>query len=141
MSEYRIMLVAHTTIERRLRRYPEQGILMGKVIALSILAMASLVFGGCTSARHGSFVPMTYAPSTHQASAEFIGMVEGESAQTFLLYILPLGDPASTEEAVKKAKSQLDGTVFLSDVSIDDRTYWGFGYATQIIRVSARAYR
>ena len=114
---------------------------MGKVPVLSMVAIASLLIGGCTSARHGTFVPMTYADSEHQESAEFIGAVEGESAQHFLFYILPIGTAASTEEAVNKAKSQLEGTAFLGDVSIDDRTYWGFGYATQIIRVTARAYR
>ncbi len=106
-----------------------------------MVTIASLLIGGCTSARHGAFLPMTYADSSHRASAEFIGAVEGESVQNYLFYILPLGTPASTEDAVNKAESPLEGTAFLSNVSIDDRTWWGFGYATQIIRVNARAYR
>jgi hypothetical protein len=51
-------------------------------------------------------------------------------------------DPApSTNEAVESAKSQYEGTKYISDVSIDDRIEWKIGYSIQCITVEGTAHK
>lgn len=109
-----------------------------------IWLLTVLVLSGCSSARHGTFVSSTFKDSAENGKLpadQFLGEVIGESSQTFLLYIFPLGEPPSTNAAITNAKSQYQDTRFLADVSIDDRIYWGLGYSKQIIQVEAKAYR
>jgi hypothetical protein len=60
---------------------------------------------------------------------------------TKVLYLFPVGPGPSTAEAIKSAREKYADTKFLTDVSIDDRTEWAFGYSVECITVEATAYR
>ncbi len=70
-----------------------------------------------------------------------LGPVEGRSCQTRNLYLFPSGDSPTTNEAIANATNVHAGTRFIANISIDDETRWGFGYATMCIVVRASAYR
>lgn len=106
---------------------------------LSIPALLLLV--GCNTGFHGSFIPNTYIYNENGVTSELIGPATGQSCQTRVLYLLPLGPAPSTDEAVRSAKDQYEGTKYLTDVSIDDRTKWEFGYSIQCITIEAMAHR
>jgi hypothetical protein len=104
-----------------------------------MLILLSLLLTGCTTGLHGNYVPHTYIDNNANVKGELIGTVTGVSSQTWFLYLLPMGESPSTEKAITDAKTKIKGTKYLSDVSIDDRMIWGFGYSKQIIRVDAEA--
>ncbi len=106
------------------------------VFAVSLL----FIFTGCTTANHGTFVPSTYVQKEADVRGKMIGEVTGVSSQTWVLYIFPLGKAPSTSKAISDAKSKYEGTKYLTDLSIDDRIYWGVGYSQQVISVEAKAY-
>ncbi|BDY04557.1 hypothetical protein F0521_15980 [Ferrimonas sp. YFM] len=97
-----------------------------------------MVLAGCTSALHGTFVPHSYKGDSEKASA--LGPVEGRSCQVQGLYILPMDEPPSTQQALEAARLVIPGTLYLADISIDDETLWHFGYARQCIVVQATAW-
>jgi hypothetical protein len=47
----------------------------------------------------------------------------------------------TTAGAISNAKANIEGTKYLADMSIDNRTSWKIGYSKQIIRVEASAYK
>jgi len=96
---------------------------------------------GCTTGFHGSFAPNTYIDKEYNTTIEDISPVKGKSCQTRVLYVFPAGPPPSTAEAIQAAKDQYEGTKFLTDISIDDRTEWEFGYSNQCITVEGLAHR
>jgi hypothetical protein len=100
-----------------------------------------LLLSACTTANHGSFTASTFAEPAQIVEGKPVGRVTGESSQTYFLYAFPMGKSPSTSDAVSDAKSKIAGTKFLTDVSIDDKTYWGFGYRKQVIEVEATAYK
>ena len=102
---------------------------------------AFILLSGCTTSKHGSFVTSTYIESADKSKSEFLGKVIGESTQTWFLYIVPIGEAPSTNNAINDAKSKIEGTKYLTDISIDDRTYWKFGYSHWVIKVEANAYK
>ena len=111
------------------------GLILGSMFLLS----------GCSTSLHGSFIAQSYAnpgDSDHTDSeiTAKIGSVEGRSCQTQPLYILALGDPATTDAAIKDAQNKIEETRFLADISIDDETAWSIGYSVQCIVVRATAY-
>lgn len=95
-------------------------------VAAASAGAAILFMTGCSTSLHGSFAPYTYAVSTEPTSATELGAVVGQSCQTQPFYVLAIGEPATTGAAVDDAKSQIDGTTFLADLSIDDETEWNF---------------
>lgn len=105
------------------------------------LVTACIVTSGCTMGLHGSYIPHSWADRDELAGAQRIGDVEGRSCQTRVLYVFGRGDPATTDEAIRDAKSQHAETVFLADISIDDEVQWYFPYSVQCIVVRAQAYR
>jgi hypothetical protein len=106
-----------------------------------IYFIALIIFIGCTSANHGTFVSSTYLETNNKKGNKLIGEVVGESRQTWFLYIIPIGEAPSTNNAIQDAMSKNAGTKYLTDLSIDDRTHWKVGYSVQIIRVEAKAYK
>ena len=95
----------------------------------------------CTTGYHGSFAPSTYTGSEDGANFGQISRVKGQSCQTRVLYLFPTGLPPSTAEAIQSAKDQYEGTKYLTDISIDDRTEWRIGYSEQCITVEGIAHR
>jgi len=110
-----------------------------KFLYFSISVLLLLV--GCNTGFHGSFAPNTYIYKEDGINSELMGPVTGQSCQTQVLYLFPLGPAPSTDEAVQSAKDQYKGTKYLTDVSIDDRVKWEFGYSIQCITVEAMAHR
>ncbi|MCK5361837.1 MAG: hypothetical protein KAR22_02650 [Gammaproteobacteria bacterium] len=110
-------------------------------VAAFMAGAAILFMTGCSTSLHGSFIPYTYAGTTERASATELGAVVGHSCQTQPLYVLAMGDPATTDAAINDAKNQISGTTFLADLSIDDETEWKFAYSIQCIVVRATAYK
>ena len=108
----------------------------GVLYALGIALMTT----SCTSSLHGSYAPTSYVGGEATTGAPPLGPVEGSSCQTKFLYVLPLGQEVSTRAAIQSAKTQREGTRYLADISIDDRTRWGLGYSEQCITVDAVAY-
>lgn len=100
-----------------------------------------LFLSSCATSNHGTFVSSTYVEQNEKTGAKVAGKVTGESSQSWFLYIFPLGEAPSTNEAILDAKSKIEGTKFLTDLSIDDRTYWRFGYSEQVVKVEATAYK
>ncbi|MCX2982052.1 hypothetical protein EYC98_14410 [Halieaceae bacterium IMCC14734] len=100
-----------------------------------------MALGGCTTSLHGSFVTSSYPGAMTGSPAEKLGLVEGRSCQTQALYLFANGEPPTTEQAIKDAKSERADTRFIADISIDDEVRWGFGYSVQCIVVRAMAYR
>lgn len=96
---------------------------------------------GCATSNHGTFVNSTYIEKAPQVSSQVLGNVRGESRQAWFLYIFPIGESPSTNQAILDAKSKIEGIAFLTDVSIDDRTHWKFGYSEQVIQVDAVAHK
>jgi hypothetical protein len=108
---------------------------MKKFILILILPLLMI---GCSTSNHGSFTASSYAESQNP-KRESLGKVTGESRQTWVLYLFPYGDSTSTNEAIQDAKSKIAETEYLTDISIDDNTYWSIGYYEQIITVKAEA--
>ena len=108
---------------------------------LSMTCIATLWLAGCTTATHGNFVTSTYMEPQGAPVGDFLGKVAGESSQTWALYLFPMGDPPSTQDAIEDAKAQLAGTRYLTDMAIDNRSIVKFGYSLRVIKVEANAYR
>ena len=114
---------------------------MRSSIVLYFVISAFFFLWACTTGFHGSFVPSTYIGSEDAANYGQISRVKSQSCQTRVLYLFPIGLPPSTAEAIKSAKEQYEGTKYLTDVSIDDRTEWEIGYSRQCISVEGIAHR
>jgi len=112
---------------------------MRKVKQLLLIATLLMVCG-CATSNHGTFVASTYV-DPEVISKEVVGKVYGVSKQIWILYIFPLGKAPSTDEAITNAKSKVEGTKYLTDLSIDNRTYWKFGYSEKVIEVKATAHK
>lgn len=110
-----------------------------RILYLSLLALLALA--GCNTGFHGSFSPNTYFSDEDYEFSKNIGPAEGQSCQTKVLYIFPLGPAPSTAEAIQAAMDKNEGTKYLTDLSIDDRTEWGIGYSKQCITVESFAHR
>jgi hypothetical protein len=95
----------------------------------------------CSTGYHGSFIPSTYIGIKEGADSREIGRVMGKSCQTRALYLFPYGPAPSTAEAIQSAKDQYEGTKYLTDVSIDERTEWNIGYSRQCVIVEGSAHR
>ncbi|BCS96918.1 hypothetical protein DSLASN_25500 [Desulfoluna limicola] len=106
-----------------------------------VSVMVLFLLCSCATSNHGTFVASTYTAPSDKTSYKPAGKVTGESTQTWFLYIFPVGDSPSTNSAIQDAKSQIEGTKFLTDLSIDDKTYWKFGYSEQAVKVEATAYK
>ena len=105
-----------------------------------ILILTMLLLSGCATSNHGTFVAYTYIDPALKDS-EAVGKITGESKQTWLLYIFPIGKAPSTDDAITDAKSKVEGTKYLTDLSVDDRVYWKFGYKEQVIEIHATAHK
>ncbi|TKB48428.1 hypothetical protein FCL40_12010 [Ferrimonas sediminicola] len=110
---------------------------MGRMANWSVVALV-LALAGCTSVLHGTFVASSYHRGGDGAAP--LGAVEGRSCQTQALYLFPMGEPPTTQQALDAAKRVHRGTRFLADISIDDETLWHVGYARQCIVVRATAW-
>lgn len=108
---------------------------------LLISLIAILLLNGCATGNHGTFITSTFVEPNKNSENLFIGKVGGESSQTWFLYIFPMGEAPSTDKAISDAKAAINGTKYLTDLSIDDRTYWKIGYSRQVIKVEANAYK
>jgi len=91
-------------------------------------------------ADYGNFVPNTYRGNYSEQGRQPLGPVRARSCQTRVLYLFPSGPGPSTEEALRRAINQYEGTGYLADVSIDNETDWGIGYARDCIEVTGTAY-
>jgi len=96
-----------------------------------VSVMVLFLLCSCATSNHGTFVASTYTEPSDKTSCKPASKVTGESTQTWVLYIFPVGDSPSTNSAILDAKSQIEGTKFLTDISIDDKTYWKFGYSAR----------
>ena len=116
---------------------------MGQLLRSSLWGLATVCIftSGCTMGLHGSFITNSWAGGGERASAQLIGDVEGRSCQTRVFYVFGTGEPATTDEAIKDAKSKNPDTAFLADISVDDEVKWYFPYSVQCIVVRAEAYR
>ncbi len=114
---------------------------MRKTISYSLILSLTIIISGCATANHGTFIPNTYIDKNTNVEGEYIGVALGESTQTWFLYVFPMGEAPSTNNAINNAKQHILGTKYLSDVSIDDRVIWKIGYRTQSIKVEGNAYK
>jgi len=100
-----------------------------------------VLISACSTSLHGSFVTTSHVGPDGLQDAMELGVVEGRSCQTQPLYILAIGDQATTNMAIENAKNVFSDTSFIADISIDDETLWRIGYSVQCIVVHATAYR
>ena len=110
----------------------------GRIISLSIVIL--LLLTACSTAFHGSFVANTYIGENSKKITPAKGLARGVSCQTRVLYLFPTGEPPSTQEALQLAKKQYEGTEYLADVTVENRTEWAFGYLRQCTTVIGTAY-
>lgn len=108
---------------------------------LPVLAAACVLTAGCAAGLHGSFVAHSWHDPATRESAELLGDVEGRSCQVKVLYIFGWDEPASTDAAIRDAKSKYPGTTFLADISIDTEEEWRFLYGVLCVVARAQAYR
>ena len=108
---------------------------------LNFAVLAILLLSACSTGSHRSFETNTYVSGKDDTNSRQAGPVKGQSCQTMVLYLFPLGTAPSTAEAIQTAKKQYEGTKYLTDISIDDRTEWYFGYSIECISVEATAYQ
>ena len=106
---------------------------------LAIIVFPALL-SACTVGLHGSFIDRSYIPQGQEKPGVLLGKVHGSSCQTNVLYLFPRGEEEGTDEAIGDALSQLDGTDYLADISIDNTSYFGFGYSVSCMEVDAEAY-
>jgi hypothetical protein len=114
---------------------------MGISACKFIIICLTLLLNACTTSLHGSFVTTSYSGRVEQQDAVELGPVEGRSCQTGVLYVFPLGEAPTTDEAISNAKSVCEDISFIADISIDDETQWGVGYSVKCVVVRATAYR
>ncbi|MCG9731324.1 hypothetical protein L1D44_16120 [Shewanella sp. Isolate13] len=107
---------------------------------LAFLLTVSLTMTGCNIANHGSFVTSTYQDKATTDTLVKLGPIFGESCQTQFLYLFPMGDSVSSPKAIAAAKTAIQGTVIITDVTIDDSLSFGIGYSEQCIKVQGIAY-
>ncbi|MBW7469511.1 hypothetical protein QQF73_11370 [Marinobacter sp. M216] len=110
-----------------------------KLTSLAIVCGCLLLSACATRDMQGSFIPHSYIDPKGEFQGELIGHVSGTSSQTLVLYIFPVGDAPSLDEAMDDAMSKIPGTKYLTNISIDDRTVWGIGYSREIIELDADA--
>ena len=109
-----------------------------RIISLTIVML--LLLTACSTAFHGSFVANTYIGENSGKITPAKGLARGDSCQTRVLYLFPAGEPPSTQEALQLAKNQYEGTEYLADVTVENRTEWAFGYLRQCTTVIGTAY-
>lgn len=107
---------------------------------IGLVALVIACSAGCTASRHGSFAANSHMGIPAASPKAGLGPTQGTSCQTRALYLFPIGKEVSTSEAIASAMSKHEGTQYITNVSIDDRTRWGFGYSEQCITVDATAY-
>ena len=112
-----------------------------KLQKISGLLAIAFLLTSCATSRYGSFVSSTYITDQENVEHVLLGEVNGTSQQTWLLYIFPVGEAPSIHEAIRDAKSQIEGTRYLTDVSIENQVEWKFGYSLDVITVQAAAYK
>lgn len=105
-----------------------------------VVVSTFLLLSACTTANHGSFVPNTHRGNYSESGRKPLGPVAARSCQTRVLYVFPSGPGPSTKAALQQAMAQYDGTEYLADVSIDNETDWGVGYARDCVEVTGMAY-
>jgi hypothetical protein len=109
-----------------------------RLIYLPIVIL--LLLTACSTGFHGSFVANTYIGENSKKTTSAKGLARGDSCQTRTLYLFPVGEPPSTQEAIQLAKKQYEGTEYLADVTVENRTEWAFGYLRQCTTVTGTAY-
>jgi hypothetical protein len=110
---------------------------MVKALMAGSILVAACASTGCTQSLHGSFVASSFV--YENGVPRVLGGVEGRSCQDKILYLFPAGDRASTNVAIGDARTKIDGTDVLTDISIDDEVYFGIGYSRRCIVVHATA--
>ena len=109
-----------------------------RLIILPIVMLMLLT--ACSTGFHGSFVSNTYIGENSTKITPAKGLARGDSCQTRALYLFPFGEPPSTQEAIQLARKQYEGTKYLADVTVENRTEWAFGYLRQCTTVTGTAY-
>ena len=104
-----------------------------------ILLFVLILTAGCKTGTHGTFVPSTYIEHKEKVENVSLGEVKGYSEQIWLLYFLPIGDSPSTKKAIEDAILKNKDAKYLSNVSIDDKIDWYFGYSKRVIKVEGDA--
>jgi hypothetical protein len=113
---------------------------MSNIKNIFIILLAFFVTS-CSTANHSAFIVNTYIDKNKDVQGEYIGTAVGESQQKWMLYLFPIGEAPSTHDALENALQRFSGTKYLSDVAIDNRITWKFGYYIQIINVQGDAYK
>jgi hypothetical protein len=110
----------------------------GTAVAAALVAVA--VLAGCSTGNLGTFSETTFFDPGQSTNIRELGPVQGESCQTMVLYVFPHDAPPSTQDAMQKALSQNNGTVFLANVSVERRQHWHIGYSRVCTLVMGTAY-
>ena len=111
-----------------------------RLCSLTLALALGLVCSGCMTGAPATFATSTYYDESRYTDPAALGRVVGRSCQTRILYVLPKGPATSTSAAIEDAKSKMEGTVFLADVSVEERLEWRFGYSRNCVIVTAIAY-
>jgi len=120
--------------------YHKDGNRMSKSRLICLPIVILMLLTACSTGFHGSFVANTYINENSEKITSAKGLARGDSCQTRALYLFPLGEPPSTQEAIQLAKKQYEGTEYLADVTVENRTEWSLGYLRQCTTVTGTAY-
>ncbi|MBY6185863.1 hypothetical protein KUV89_04340 [Marinobacter hydrocarbonoclasticus] len=101
----------------------------------------AMLLAGCQSGVPGSFSAHSYATPTQWENSEALGSVSGASCQRYWIYLLPAGEPPSTQTAFERALGSKAGAEFLANMSVESRLDVRLGYMDECILVEGEARR
>ncbi len=99
------------------------------------------MLAGCQSGGPASFAPYSYSAPDQHVDSESLGAASGISCQRYWLYLLPAGEPPSTQVALERALDSRAGTGFLVNMTVETRLDVRFGYMDECILVQGEAHR
>lgn len=114
---------------------------MSKFKNVFVVLLFAFFLAGCSTANNNDFITNTYIDNNKDIQGVYIGPTVGKSQQKWLFYLFPIGEAPSTHNAIENAMQKYSETKYLSDLSIDNRIAWKFGYYIQIINVQGDAYK
>ena len=108
-----------------------------KAVLYSVLMVLPLI--GCAIGDHSTFVPSTYVDHDRYHSPRELGKVSGENCQLRVLYLFPVGEAPSTDEALSDAMDDFQDTVFLTDMAVEARMRINVFFLHDCIEVTGTA--
>lgn len=103
--------------------------------------LVTALLAGCQSGGPASFAAHSYSGPLQRVDSESLGAASGMSCQRYWIYLLPAGEPPSTQVALERAMASRADTEFLVNMTVETRLDVQAGYMDQCILVEGEARR